>query len=397
MLITRSYNSFLSQSSTAEHSEQDEVKRILDAFNPQNIMSRYIYEILRDFEDPMSIRVLVMGKVGVGKSTLVNALIGGDSVLNVTRQLEEKRVIKNGILINICDTPGLAHLHLEDDDTVQNARGECGEINLFLFCITMTDRIGRVDIEEIKAITRIFGGIDIWKKAMFVLTFANTYKLNEKEQFVEKIEEWTQVLREIISKIIGPELGNKVPVIPAGHTAPELPDRASWISELWIQGFRRMGFRAMVKLYIINQKRLHSTTEEIKSSQELYKTPEEQPLIACYMTTEDAYMSEIEMCIAGSIIGGIVGGAIVLPGDAAIIINGLFWGVILGNWATAKMLEYFSWNNEEEIIVNCHEETIFNSLILAFYEEYPEYGTYQAVKDELDFDNKNETATNEKL
>ena len=298
----------------------------------------------------MSIQVLVMGKVGVGKSTLVDALIGGDSVLNVTSQLEKKIVIKNGILINICDTPGLANVDLEDDDTLQYALQECREIDLLLFCISMTDRIGRVDIEEMKAITDIFT-IDIWKKAMFVLTFANTYKPDQKEQFVDKVEEWTQELKERISKIIGPELGSKVPVVPAGHDAPNLPDRASWISEFWIQGFRRMG---------LSRARLHSNTEEMKLSQEMYTTPD----VACDMTTEEAVMSESEIRITGLIVGGIVVGAI---GTYAIVRGVPLLMVDVGVAVLAvsiEVLNYFGQNNEEETF-NCHKEALN-------IEEYPE-------------------------
>ena len=60
----------------------------------------------------MNIQILVTGRVGAGKSTLVNGLLGEtvseakESVSSVTHEQEKGRVIKNGILINICDTPG---------------------------------------------------------------------------------------------------------------------------------------------------------------------------------------------------------------------------------------------------------------------------------------------------
>ena len=382
-----------------------------------NIPSRYIDEMLQEFKDPMTIQILAMGEGAVGKSTLLNGLIGtnffktGDSVNRVTTKLEKRSVTKYGIVINVFDSRGLSDADLDDDDqTLQNAQQECGQIDLFLFCMKMPGRISRTNIQEMKAITRIYGR-DIWKKAMFVLTFANTYKPDQTEQFVDKFEEWTQDLKERISKIIGPELGSKVPVVPAGHTAPELPDRESWISELWIQGFRRMGFRAMVKLYIISQERLHSTTEKMKLSQEMYTMPEEQPLIACYMTPEivnmESVMSENKVRIAGLIVGVIVSGtiAIALPVSVPLLPTVLS-GAFVGEWTTVELFHYFGWNNvlnyfnlnekKEEIIVNCHEEAILRSLILAFIEEYPEYvndDTYKKLKDELDFNNKDKTNT----
>ena len=344
-----------------------------------------IDKILQDFKDQMNIQVLVTGKVGVGKQALVNQLIGENA--------QEKRVVKNGILITICSTPGLADPDLEDYDTLQNARGECREIDLFLFCIKITDRFERTHVEAMENITDIFG-IDIWKKVLFVLTFSNTYKTDQKEQFVDKVKAWTQELRKRISKIIDPQVGNKVPVIPAGHEAPNLPDRASWISEFWIQGFRRMGFKAMVKLYIIS---LERTTKEMKSSQEMSTTPEEQPLIACYNTTVEDFKSKHQMHLTGSCVGLVIGSAIEL------IVKSLhyksyimpFIGAYLGLYIADEALNYFGWSDEKEV-VDCHEEAIVRSLILAFYEEYPEYvndDTYQKVKDKLDF----KTVTKEEL
>ena len=347
----------------------------------------------------MSIQVLVTGKVGVGKQTLVNQLIGenvsetGEDLLGVTRELVKGTTVKNGILINICDTPGLGDADLEDYDTLQNARGECGEIDLFLFCIKITDRFERIHNEAMENITDIFGR-DIWKKAMFVLTFANEYKPDEK--FVDKVKAWTQQLKKRISKISGLQVGNKVPVIPAGHTAPKLPDRASWISEFWIQGFRRMGFKAMVKLYIINQER---TTEEMKSSQEMYTTPDEQPLIACYNTTVEDFKSKHQMHMTGSCVGLVIGSAIELIVKYSILHYKFyimpFIGAYLGLYIADEALNYFGWSVEKEV-VDCHEEAIVRSLILAFIEEYPEYvndDTYQKVKDKLDF----KTVTKEEL
>ena len=245
----------------------------------------------------------------------------------------------------------------------------------------------RATSEAMETITDVYGR-DIWKKAMFVLTFANEYKPDEK--FVDKVKAWTQELKKRISKIIGPQVGNKVPVIPAGHTAPNLPDRPCWISEFWIQGFRQMGFSAMVKLYISSLKRIQSNITEV------HTTPETQQLIACHMTKvkvqNKSGMSKAEMRIAGMIVAGVVSGVIGLAVPGGTSLTYMFWGALLGGSPTADlMIDYFYSNDKEKKIVNCHEEAIVRSLILAFIEEYPEYvndDAYQKLKDELDFNKK---------
>ena len=385
---------------TAKHSEEDEIKKMLDTLSPQ--MNRHIYKILQDFKDQMNIQVLVIGKVGVGKSSLVNRLIGehvsetGEDILRVTRELVKGTTVKNGILINICDTPGLDDADEEDTDTLQNVQQECNEIDLFLFCIKMTERYERGYTEAMKTITDVYGR-DIWKKAMFVLTFSNEYEPDEK--FVDKVQAWKQELKKRISKIIGPQMGNKVPVIPAGHTAPKLPDRPCWISELWIQGFRRMGFSAMVKLYITSLKRIQSNITEV------HTTPETQQLIACHMTKvkveNKSGMSKAEMRIAGMIVAGVVSGAIGLAVPGGTALTYMFWGALLGGLPTADLItEYAYSDDKEKKFVNCHEEAIVRSLILAFIEEYPEYvndDAYQKLKDEIDFNKKNKTVEKEEL
>ena len=235
----------------------------------------------------MNVTILVTGRVGVGKSALINALVGmdlaktGDTVNKVTKNVNMIRMIRKGITIKIIDTPGFGALDMNDEDTVQKIIQKSGQIDLFLFCVIISHRLGRADLETMKIISDVFGE-DVWKKAVFVLTFANRFndldeKINVKE-FNATLNNWERDLKKAMKKIIDPEIAEKIPIVPTGHKEPHLPDRPSWIGEFWIQGFRRMGFKAMVGLYIISQERLHST------STEMHTAPERQPLIACHMT-----------------------------------------------------------------------------------------------------------------
>ena len=232
----------------------------------------------------------------------------------------------------------------------------------------------------------------MWKRAVFVLTFANIYNEPGKEKrFNDKLNEWETELKKRMEEIIDPEIAEKIPIVPTGYKEPHLPDRPCWISEFWIQGFRRMGFKAMVGLYIINQERLHST------STEMHTAPERQPLIPCHMTKvkveKKSGMSENEVIFVRFLVTIIVS----LTENA--VSGSKLVGPFVGEWASAKMNNYFkSTRVEEEEIVTCHEEAIIRSLILAFNEEYPEYVIFQKLKDELlHFNNKEKTVRKEEL
>ena len=227
-------------------------------------------------------------------------------------------------------------------------------------------------------------GEDMWKKGVFVLTYANELKFNipdKEKEFNDKLNEWERELKEKIEekKIIDPEIAEKIPIVPAGCKEPELPDRLSWISELWIQGFRRMGFRAMVKLLLINQKRIQgSRSTNNRKSKDM--NLENQPLFTCHMTMEESlkFVSAKQVRAAGQAVGAILIGTATLfmPLSVEFVGAGMMGGSYLGNATVNWVL------NRKVTDIDCIEKVIFSSLIKTFMEEYPEYD-YKSQKDEL--------------
>ena len=372
---------------TATCTQSNAQRKLFDQILDNPDMMPIVRKIIGELEDPISIEVLIIGEVGVGKSTLVNGLVGtnltktGDSVSAVTKVVDKIKMIKNGIEINIIDTPGLGDLDLEDEDTLQNAIEKGGKIDLFLFCLKITDRLDRQAIEEMKTISDVLGE-DIWKRAVFVLTFANEYNRPEKEKlFSKKLNEWETALKKEINKkkIIAPEIAEKIPIVPAGYKEPHLPNRPSWISEFWIQGFRRMGFMAMVKLVIINQERIQSSANNME---DMYGNPGDQPLLTCYMTTEKrtGWVNPEQYRAASQVVGTYVGAVVtMIPGAELILNTGKSWGASIAHLAL-NWLGIGDENPNEKF--NCFDEAIMKSLIATFMEEYPEY-SFEPPKDEL--------------
>ena len=104
-----------------------------------------------------SINILVTGKTGVGKSSLINAIVGeilakeGKSLGGVTREITCHEGKVNHIKFEVWDSPGLQDI-TEDDGEItkkitQTLRQHCSHLHLFLYCIRM-DR-DRVEVSEL--------------------------------------------------------------------------------------------------------------------------------------------------------------------------------------------------------------------------------------------------------
>ena len=222
------------------------------------------HAILR--ESCTELTFLVMGKTGVGKSTLINSLVGsevcatGEALACTTKTtlIEVRKV--NGINVNIYDTQGFLDGKNQEEDIFESIRGK--RMNLLILCVSM---VGRAEQEDSKCtisyITEVLG-IEIWERAVIVLTQANERveeiawrRKNGREStsYTELVHTFITTLRGYLANAkssegqqIPPEVIAGIPFVPAGvylngreELRGELPDCDDWITRFWVCCFQR--------------------------------------------------------------------------------------------------------------------------------------------------------------
>lgn len=209
------------------------------------------------------LKMLVCGKTGIGKSTLLNTLIGKEVFVfggpdegicdAVTREVTSTRIRVQNIYLELFDSPGLQDGTDNEEKYLEEMYTKCKNVNLVLYCIDMTTtRWTDQEKKAIKLITEKFG-LDFWKKSILVLTRANMVKqeLGKKiyTTFVERFQ------AELTKQSVPEDVATDVPAVAAGseserslsyvskrvsESCPQGQYYQDFLVELWLTCFERM-------------------------------------------------------------------------------------------------------------------------------------------------------------
>ena len=217
-------------------------------------------------------RILVTGKTGQGKSTLINGILGdkvvaeGARASRCTTEVEKYSKTIHGVPIKVFDSPGLQDCTENEGEYIQGMIDQCQQLSLVLYCMKMLNtRLTDDDKQAMVKLTKAFGK-KFWEYAVFVLTFANMENCNRKDNRDEDIPEpdfndddgwkvlikqrfegrlkiWEEDLKGFLITEVGvsPDIANRIPVVPTGdHQKTRdnlnplvLPDRDDWFDKFW--------------------------------------------------------------------------------------------------------------------------------------------------------------------
>ena len=252
-----------------------------------------------------SLTVVVYGKLGAGKTALVNGLVGkviakegvspvsqtpevtshsteikvsvGKEGLSPVSQTHEVTPYSTEIKVSIgtrvraiqttiWDTPGCADVFEDEanhEANLEKIAEKIQDADLLLYCMNMRDRLTIDDTIGIKELTSRIGH-EVWKNAIFVLTFANEVKPSpgskegKLKHFEEVFSAWqTQLRTVLIKKVKIPEnIATSVAIVPTGYRQSSPPDRDDWLSPFWFEAFLKTKESAQPALLGINLHRL---------------------------------------------------------------------------------------------------------------------------------------------
>ena len=177
------------------------------SFNLSDVdVKRHFDEFFRQKREA-KFSLLITGKTGVGKSSLVNALFGtevrareGNKKFADTVEVIVYTETKEGVNIRVWDSPGLEDGTGNDETYLADIGSEITEeLDLVIFCLKMDEtRLNSGDRGALKRLTERFGK-NIWKNALIALTFANKVehpaREDKKAYFLENLASWRQVIQ----------------------------------------------------------------------------------------------------------------------------------------------------------------------------------------------------------
>ena len=136
-------------------------------------------------EDYNEMRILLVGKSGVGKSSFVNCLLQANTapvgrVRPETNEVTEYDLTYNTdagdqVTIRVYDTPGFVTKKKENEKSIKEIRKKCEVVDVIFLCIRMDDQLRAEDRQTIALLAKKFDD-KFWKKCLIVFTRANMVK-----------------------------------------------------------------------------------------------------------------------------------------------------------------------------------------------------------------------------
>ena len=199
--------------------------------------------------------VLMIGRTGVGKSTLINNLLGkavasvGHTLKSETPTVNPHEGTVEGVPIVVYDTPGLGDIKGEEEEQkhldIMKALLARGKIHLIVYCFQMNETLMKSShVGTLRKYHQI--GVD-WERSVIALTFADALYVPKSDRklpgfkmshfFDERLAFWElELKKELVAKVGVPaDVVEQLKVYPTTPLPKDrLPNTNQWYVPLWL-------------------------------------------------------------------------------------------------------------------------------------------------------------------
>ena len=285
-------------------------------------------EIKEWIKNKKELRIIVTGKTGTGKSSLLNSFIGyklfkeGGDLDPHTKVVDQRVCEMDGIRVIAWDCPGLQDGTDNEDEYLKDLVEKTKRnVDLMLYCADMS--VVRADLwvheSAIQKLTEILG-LEVWRNTVIALTFANQYetrlrtnnpKITEEalvQKFAERIDVLKTKLQAALPKVgVTDDVVKTLPVFPAGyHTTPHLPGHPLWASRMRVTMLYVVKEHAKPLPIKLNMNRFKDIAELSDEQFNLNLPPEEQYVFVSAPFHDEANIKGVTAAGVGVKVGAVV-------------------------------------------------------------------------------------------
>lgn len=342
---------------------EEKCKEYTEEKNEENTGEEATVNVIEQFNQVLKkankICILVVGTSGDGVSTLLNGLFGEEKCQSpeITEEFTvfvDKFKIRGVVEVVVIQCRNL-HANLVSSRIDGNVKKVIetvrphGSPDLIMYSQKMGENVDNIsEMKHKSVIARLTAGFadlfgrrahkDVWKRCMFVLTFANEYEASLIEQkdkerrFNSRREEWMTLLKQALndSKVYIP-----VKVCIAGFKESKLHNSDHWLSDVWLAAFltlTKSGALALIQINAFRFVKAALTSEDLHPAEQLIVLDSSSPIINSIGAAAGIGAAGAASAVTGAAIGGTIGAVgigILSFGVAAG--SGLALGIALGS------------------------------------------------------------------